>query len=271
MGGKFFLFLVSLSIIGSLRPEMKPAAYNETNVRQFELALQELHKFNFSGSEKVLDIGCGDGRVSNVIAKKYIPNGHLIGIDNSAEMIKFALANQTASNITYICQDAVTYSAPNEYDAIVSFSALHWVSDYSRVLANIAESLKPGGKALLCHGIGIPAFPPIVHKLLATQKWNAYKQNAQLLKYPSLIEVASAIEKTRLSTEILELKKFNGWISGDVLIKNWLSLSLFDFIPANARDEFCKDVLQEYTKEYPLNEKNELFHSSPVIVMVLKK
>lgn len=257
--------------MGSLKTEIQPESYRESNVRQLKLAKQELNKLNFSGREKILDIGSGDGQISCYIAKECIPNGQLVGIDNSAEMIAFASSHKTSPNVSYICISALDYRAPEEYNVIVSFSTLHWIEPYSKVLENIAQSLKPGGYALLCHGIETPPFPPIIDRLLTTQKWQTYQNNSQVLKYPSLSNVAWAIEKSGLSIENLELKKYNNWILPDVLIKNWLSLPLFDFIPANLREEFCKEVLQEFIKQYPLNEKSELFHWSPVVVMVLKK
>ncbi len=268
---KIQIFIIHLLFLGSLKAEIQPESYSESNVRQCKFAKQELSKLNFSGKEKILDIGSGDGQISCYIAKKFIPNGQLVGIDNSAEMIAFASSRKTSPNVSYICANALDYRAFEKYNAIVSFSTLHWIEPYSKVLENIAHSLKPGGYALLCHGIETPPFPPIVQRLLTTQKWHAYQNNAEVLKYPSLIEVASAIKKSGLSIENLELKKYENWILPDVLIKNWLSLPLFDFIPVNLREEFCKEVLEEFIKQYPLNDKNELFHWSPVIVIVLKK
>lgn len=254
-----------------MKSEIEPEAYNASNVRQLKLAKQELNKLNFSGKEKILDIGCGDGQISCYIAKEFIPNGQLVGIDKSAEMIAFASSHQTSSNVSYVCIDALEYRALEEYNIIVSFSTLHWIEPYSKVLENIAQSLKPGGYALLCHGIGIPPFPPIVRTLLTLEKWQEYNNDVELLKYPSLIDVAYAIERSGMSIECLELKRYENWIAPNLLIKNWLSLPLFDFIPVDLRKEFCQEILQEFIKQYPLNDKNELLHWSPVAVMVLKK
>lgn len=271
MDVKTGLVILNLLFLGCLKAELQPESYSESNVRQYKLAKQELSKLNFSGNEKLLDIGSGDGQISCYIAKECIPNGNLVGIDSSDEMVAFASSHNTSPNVSYMCVNALDYSAPEEYNVIVSFSTLHWIDPYWKVLENITQSLKPGGYALLCHGIETPPFPPIIHTLLTTQKWQAYQSNAEVLKYPSLMKVASAIEKSGLAIENLEVKKYESWILPDVLIKNWLSLPLLDFIPVNLREEFCKDILVEFIKQQPLNEKNELLHWSPVIVMVLKK
>ncbi|KAF5431048.1 Cyclopropane fatty-acyl-phospholipid synthase [Candidatus Methanophagaceae archaeon] len=49
-------------------------------------------KLALKGNERVFDIGCGDGKVTAEIAKQ-LPNGSVLGIDKSEEMILFAQEN----------------------------------------------------------------------------------------------------------------------------------------------------------------------------------
>ena len=72
--------------------------YAEHSAAQFEWAKELLGKLKLQGDEPVLDIGCGDGKVSAALAA-LVPQGSVIGIDNSEEMI--ALANQNFPAATY--------------------------------------------------------------------------------------------------------------------------------------------------------------------------
>lgn len=258
-------------LANSLQPKFDAESYSKSNVGQFKHAIKELHKLNLSGSEKLLDIGSGDGRTSSYIAKEYLPSGCLIGIDNNSEMIVFAKSNNTFSNVSYLQADIREYKDQEQYDAIVSFWTLHWIVEYAQALVNIAESLKSGGKALICHIVGTDPLQPIVDKLLEEAKWKAYKTNVRLLNAPSLVKVAEAIVYSGLSIESLEVKKNGEWMQVETVKQNLLSLSLFDFIPIDLRADFCEDVLQNFIKEYPLNEKKEMFNWLPIVVMVLKK
>ena len=272
MNSRVSILLVFIClVIGFSKGACQAEQYHKTNKSQFKHAIKELYKLGLSGSEKILDIGSGDGLVSSHIAREYIPNGTLTGIDSSAEMISFATANNTEPNVSYECIDAMNYSMPKEYDAIVSFWTLHWVSDYETVLDNIARSLKPGGKALLCHGVETPLLKVIAERLLETEKWNDYKEEAQLLTYPTLRQVSLAIEKSGLMIDSLEVKKNGTWMPVDDVIKNWNSLSMFDFIPFAFREQFCREILNEFIHDYPLNEKNEVFRWAHVLVMILQK
>lgn len=106
--------------------------------------------YSFSGQERVLDIGCGDGRISKLISSQ-VPHGQVIGIDNSESMVNFAKSSNVAfSNLEFLLEDAsnsLFYDEYKEYfDLVVSFSALHWVKDQKSILKKIYKVLKHGGK-----------------------------------------------------------------------------------------------------------------------------
>lgn len=54
------------------------------------MAWQALALLELSGDEHVLDIGCGDGRISARIATQMVPRGSVCGTDASASMVAFA-------------------------------------------------------------------------------------------------------------------------------------------------------------------------------------
>jgi trans-aconitate methyltransferase len=63
--------------------------YSSWLSEQQKLAQELILKLAIKGNERVLDIGCGDGTITAEIAKQ-LPNGSVLGIDNSKEMIHFA-------------------------------------------------------------------------------------------------------------------------------------------------------------------------------------
>ncbi len=264
--------IVLLCLFGSVQGAFDAELYSKSNVGQFKHAIKELYKLNLSGSEKILDVGSGDGYTSSYIAKEYLSNGCLVGIDNSIEMIAFAGAHSSGSNVSYIQADIREYKKLEEYDAIVSFWTLHWIVEYAQALENVAASLKKGGKTLICHIIGSNPIQPIVDQLLELPEWKFYRANSiKLFNAPSLVKVADAIEHSGLNIESLEVKKNGEWMPMNLFKQNLLSLPLFDFIPANVRGQFLDEVLKIYIQRYPLNEKNEVLYWLPVIAMVLKK
>jgi len=102
----------------------------------------------------VLDIGCGDGKVTAEIACS-LPKGGVTGVDSSPEMIRFACDHFPRSeyrNLSFIQADARALPFSEVFDVVFSNAALHWIPDHKPVLAGIATSLRPNGKLLIQMG-----------------------------------------------------------------------------------------------------------------------
>lgn len=96
---------------------------------------------------RVLEIGCGKGRLSRALAQHA---QEVVGIDLSNEMLKIARSQrQQSDNVRFEQTDYMQKDYPPAYfDAIVSVATLHHV-DWATALKRIKLDLKPGGKLLL--------------------------------------------------------------------------------------------------------------------------
>ena len=65
------------------------ADYHKSSQPQQQWAKELIAKLRLSGNEVVLDIGCGDGKVTAEIARN-LSGGNVTGVDSSPEMIRFA-------------------------------------------------------------------------------------------------------------------------------------------------------------------------------------
>jgi trans-aconitate 2-methyltransferase len=110
------------------------------------LALLELE-----GSERVLDVGCGDGRTTAEIAAR-VPRGTVVGVDPSHGMIDFATSHFGSANfpnLRFEVGDARGLPFRQEFDLVVSFNALHWVPQQAEALRSIHAALRARGAAQL--------------------------------------------------------------------------------------------------------------------------
>lgn len=127
-----------------------PKDYAEHSSVQFNFARALLDRLRLRGDETVLDLGCGDGKITVEVAR-LVPRGKAVGIDSSPEMIGFARARFPSScypNLEFALMDAQAISFQNQFDLALSNSALHWVADHRPILRGLARGLKPGGKVL---------------------------------------------------------------------------------------------------------------------------
>src|SRR5262245_34325089 len=131
--------------------EWHASAYNRQSSLQQAMAEEQLDWLTLSGNERVLDIGCGDGKITAEIAGR-VPRGSVLGVDPSHDMIAFASNRFTTpahANLRFEVADARRLAYRNVFDLVVSFNALHWVPEQDAALRAIRSALKPNGRALL--------------------------------------------------------------------------------------------------------------------------
>ena len=104
-----------------------------------------------AGRNGVLDVGCGDGKITARIAGR-VPRGSVLGVDPSRDMIAFASDHfppSVGSNLRFEVADARRLPYRSEFDLVVSFNALHWVPEQEDALRSIRSALRPAGRAIL--------------------------------------------------------------------------------------------------------------------------
>ena len=118
---------------------------------QEAMAAQVLALLDLKGSERVLDLGCGNGKITAEIAA-LVPQGSVLGVDASAEMIAFASSHYGRSahpNLRFETCDIRELAFRDEFDLVVSFNALHWIPDQALALRAIRCAMKPAALAQL--------------------------------------------------------------------------------------------------------------------------
>jgi SAM-dependent methyltransferase len=90
--------------------------------------------------ERILDLGCGDG----ALTEKLVALGaQVVGVDSSANMIGAALQRSLDARV----MDARALVFLNEFDAVFSNAALHWIKDDPDApIAGAFRALKTGGR-----------------------------------------------------------------------------------------------------------------------------
>ena len=91
--------------------------------------------------ERILDVGCGTGRLSAEIASS---GAEVVGIDYSPMMVSQARANFPI--LSFETQDACNMPYHGEFNAVFSNAALHWMQPAEEAAAAMSRALKPGGR-----------------------------------------------------------------------------------------------------------------------------
>ena len=117
-------------------------------------ARELIPKLQLRGSESLLDIGCGDGKITAEIATQ-LPEGDVLGVDSSPDMVALAkkhFPKNRYPNLSFGSADAGHLLFKEQFDIVFSNAALHWIKDHKPVISGIQKSLKAKGRIFLQMG-----------------------------------------------------------------------------------------------------------------------
>jgi trans-aconitate 2-methyltransferase len=116
--------------------------YHRVSDIHTQWADQVLSRLDLSGSETVLDAGCGSGRVTAMLLERC---AHVVALDAAPSMVEHARAT-LGDRATVLQQNLLDLELPEPVDAAFSNAVFHWVPDHPRLFARLHAALKPGGQ-----------------------------------------------------------------------------------------------------------------------------
>jgi trans-aconitate 2-methyltransferase len=133
--------------------EWDGASYDRISGTMEALGLEVLARLPLSGAETVLDAGCGSGRITEALIAR-LPQGHVIGVDQSASMIESA-RERLGPRADLRVVDLSEIEIEQPVDAILSTATFHWITDHDLLFRRLRAALRPGGRmAAQCGGEG---------------------------------------------------------------------------------------------------------------------
>ena len=117
----------------------------------------------------ILDLGCGTGELSALLAKLVEPKGKVVGVDPDKERILLAQkSHKEIPNLSF--QEGSDSNFPGigskAYDMIFCHVVLHWIPNKQRVFDTMYMALKKGGNIAIQYGDHFPSFTLQAYKIL---------------------------------------------------------------------------------------------------------
>lgn len=113
-----------------------------------------LEKSNVKAGEKILDIGCGAGTTTGLLAHKVGARGEVLGVDISTALLVAARAQIKENHVQFIEGDAGTVQLPmRDADLIFSRFGVMFFADPAQTFSHLRKYLKPSGRlCFVCWG-----------------------------------------------------------------------------------------------------------------------
>jgi trans-aconitate methyltransferase len=228
--------------------------YQENSDLQYELALMAIEKLKPEDTDRILDIGCGNA-ITTIELAKHVPKGEVVAIEISPDMYEQALDNikeRQIANINVINCDAFKINFKNEFDAVFSNSAIHWIYNLEMMYNKIYKALKNRGRIMIQTALKennplIDASYRLLDEPLCKRYFRSFKLPWRFLSVSETEEILKdnkfenvAVEPYVYRTEFKNLKKLIDFFKSAALIP------FFSVIPEEQHGEVIDKFLKTY-------------------------
>lgn len=240
------------------------AAYAANSSVQQTWARELIAKLNLRGNERVLDVGCGDGKITAELARA-VPEGSATGVDASPQMIAFAKKTfppRAFPNLKFKVMDARQIRFDRPFDLLFSNAALHWVNDHQAFLRGAAAVLKSGARLVVsCGGKGnahdvFLALRPEMRRA----RWREFFRNLEApYFFFSPADYEKWLPQFGFKSCRIKLAPKDATYSGREGFATWLHTTWLPYIqrvPQSVREEFIQAVTDRYVAKHPPDAKD---------------
>jgi trans-aconitate methyltransferase len=238
-----------------------PEDYAKNSSAQLSWARELVTNLKLEGHEAVLDVGCGDGKITAEFAGA-VPRGFVLGVDSSLVFIEYARSHYpplSFPNLRFEQMDARRLSCDRPFDIIFSNAVLHWVDDHPTFLAGCARLLNPNGRLFIsCGGKGNAGdILSVLNHLIQEPRWSAYFSGFVFPYYfYSPEEYKPWLTRAGLQPTRVELVEKDMTQPGKDGLTGWIRTTWLPYthrVPESLREEFIDEWVEAYLAEYPLD------------------
>jgi len=122
--------------------EWDASSYHRLANPQYAWGLKVLERLRLRGDERILDAGCGPGRLTAELAAR-VRKGAVVAVDLSLNMLRQAKAN--LARVPLLQADLQHLPLRAVFDGVFSTATFHWVPDHQQLFRSLFAVLKPGG------------------------------------------------------------------------------------------------------------------------------
>lgn len=227
---------------------LQAACYDYESRSQRCAGIQMINNLKIQPGNIVLDLGCGTGSVTKVLAERVGPEGKVVAVDPDPDRIIFAEERYSADNIEYSHADDKTFPL-GEYDLVFCNATIHWIADKINLHKRVYDNLRPEGRFAFTTPDGQLPIPAIGRKLFDELVGPDFLHwmHTEVKRYLSvddykILASSTGFELSSVTTEHLYLK----WRNLDHYISAMYGWFGGRFDP----NQFDKDTLENLKKEY---------------------
>lgn len=246
--------------------------YKENSSPQDHFAQYALAQITFEENDSVIDLGCGNGKNTHIIAEK--TKGPVVGVDLSYNMVQKAESDYQRENLSYCLGDMVNFTSDRKVNKVTALCSLSWVQEQDKAYKNIATLLQPGGQFV---GLVNDKNAPILrayYQAFSLKCWQEHFKNYKPSFYPcDTGSVGEWLKSAGLS--VIAVKEADippMTMTREAFIQSLMATpGVKDVIPGELYQNFIEDVVEQYVTIVPKDEAGKIQINSGLLLVLAQK
>lgn len=236
-------------------------------------AIDLVNRINIEKPQKILDIGCGPGNSSEVLARRY-KNADILGIDSSPAMIEAARVKYPDIRFMQCDANKDLQLLDRNFDIVFSNACIQWIPDHYTLLKNMMGLLRPGGVMAIQTPMNYnEPIHQIIKEVSTNKKWSSEFENPRIFYnltqseyYDLLSDIASDFSMWQ-TTYFHKMKSY-----GDIM--EWYRATglrpYLEVLSEADKLDFEKDIYNRLLNAYPKQKNGEIIFRFPRFFFIAK-
>lgn len=247
-------------------PKWDSAQYLKFEAERTQPSKDLANRLTIEAPKKILDIGCGPGNSTAVLARRY-PGAHILGIDNSEEMI--AQAQRDYPSLQFRLFDASGDLSPlgDDWDVVFSNACIQWLPKHTKLIPHMMALLRRGGQLAVQTPIqqSLPIHA-IILQVAALPQWAAYFKDARHFHNLTPEEYFDILYDLSVDTQLWRTTYYHVMNHHSDILEWYRGTGLRPYLqalPTEERPLFEMEVLQRVVQAYPLRAGGKVLFEFP--------
>ncbi len=241
--------------------DWNPDLYLKFDKERIQPSIDLVTRINCEKPEKIIDIGCGPGNSTQILAQRW-PGAKILGIDNSSAMIDKAKSDYPHQE--WMIMDAGNDEINEKFDLVFSNATIQWIPNHAELLKRFYNLLTSTGMI----AIQLPLFfdMPIAKSITSIAKQNKWRSFTEgvtdLFTIHNSSEYYDFLSELYQSVELWESNYVHVMDSHESILEMIRSTGLRPYLDKLDNEEDKKDyeelVLEGIKKDYPLQKNGKV-------------
>lgn len=234
-------------------------------------AIDLANRITVNNPENIVDIGCGPGNSTQVIAKRY-PDAYVLGCDNSPGMLETAGLDYPDFDFKICDASRDLDILGGDFDIVFSNACIQWIPDHPRLLKNMMGLLRKGG--MLAVQTPLNDREPIhliIDEVAGSQEWKTEFSGSRIFYNLSQSEYFNLLSQISSAFSIWETVYYHALTSHEQILEWYRGTGLrpyLNVLPDEKKHIFEQEILKRLKEEYPLQKNGKIIFKFPRLFFI---